>query len=96
MRTSNPKHIGNALSSTIHQLGIESKIKQGEVLDAWSRIVGEQIAKVTSADRIENGKLFVHVTRATWRNELVFLKQALITKVNKEMNQEIVKDIIFR
>ena len=96
MRTSDPKHIGSAISSVIQQLGIGQRIKQGEVLEAWPRIVGEQIAKVTSADRIEGGKLFVHVTRSTWRNELVFLKKALVAKVNKEMNQEIIKDIIFR
>ena len=96
MKTSEPKHISTAISSVIQQLGIGGKMKQMEVLEEWPRIVGEQIAKVTSAERLDGGKLFIHVTRSTWRNELVFLKKALIAKINREMNQEIVKDIIFR
>ena len=71
-------------------------MRQMEVLERWPQIVGEQIARVTSAERIDGGKLFIHVTRSTWRNELVFLKKALIEKINREMSQEIVKDIIFR
>jgi predicted nucleic acid-binding Zn ribbon protein len=96
MRTSAPKDIGSAISSVVQQLGIGPRLKQFEMLEAWPLIVGEQIAKVTVAERIDRGKLFVHVTRSTWRNELTFLKKALIMKINKEMEQEIVKDIIFR
>jgi predicted nucleic acid-binding Zn ribbon protein len=96
MKQSQPKLIGGAIASVLQQLGMGSRIKQYEVLDAWPHIVGDQIAKVTTAERMESGKLFVHVTRSVWRNELVFLKKALVMKINKEMNQEIVKDIIFR
>ena len=96
MKQTHPKLIGSAIASALQQLGMGSRIKQYEVLDAWPRIVGDQIAKVATAERIESGKLFVHVTRAAWRNELVFLKKALVVKINKEMNQEVVKDIVFR
>lgn len=96
MKTTEPKLIGNAISSVIQQLGIGGKLKELEVLELWPNIVGEQIAKVTTAERIERGKLFIHVTRATWRNELVYLKKTLITKINTEMNREVVQDIIFR
>ncbi len=96
MKTTEPKLISNAITSVIQQLGIGGKLKELEVLEVWPKIVGEQIAKVTTAERIERGKLFIHVTRATWRNELVYLKKTLITKINTEMNREIVQDIIFR
>ena len=96
MKLSHPKPISNAISSIIDQLGIGVKIKQYEVVNSWSKIVGEQIAKVSSAERMEGGKLFVRVSRSTWRNELLFLKKELISKINKTINQEIVKDIIFR
>ena len=96
MKTTEPKLISSAITSVIQQLGIGGKLKELEVLEVWPKIVGEQIAKVTTAERIERGKLFIHVTRATWRNELVYLKKTLITKINTEMNREIVQDIIFR
>ena len=96
MRKSQPKLIGGSISAVLQQLGHGKKIKQGEVLDAWSRIVGPQIASVTTAEKMSGGKLFVRVARSTWRNELVFLKKEIVARINKTVEREIVDDIIFR
>ena len=96
MRKSKPKELSTSISSVLQQLGLSQRLRQYEVLEKWSAIVGDHIAKVTTPQRMESGKLIVHVTRSTWRNELVFLKKEIISKINKAMNQEIVKDIIFR
>jgi predicted nucleic acid-binding Zn ribbon protein len=96
VRKSEPKELSTSISSVLQQLGLGSRFRQYEVLDKWASIVGDHIAHVTTPQRMDNGKLLVHVTRSTWRNELVFLKKEIISKINKAMNQEIVKDIIFR
>lgn len=96
MRGSTPRLIGSGMTSIIEELGIGLKIRQHEILQAWPGIVGEQIARVTTATALSDGKLFVSVTRSTWRNELIFLKKELIERINAAMNTEIVKDIIFR
>jgi predicted nucleic acid-binding Zn ribbon protein len=96
MKAVTPRLIGGAIASTLDQLGLDKKVKQYEVLDVWKEIVGEQIAQVTTADYFSGGKLFIRVSRSTWRNELTFLKQQLIEKVNTAMGEEIVHDIIFR
>lgn len=92
----NPKPIGSLIHTILCQLGIDKKIKQHEILDIWSVVVGDQISKVTKAESIKDGKLFISVKHPTWRNELIYLKNELIERLNKEMKQEIVKDIIFR
>jgi predicted nucleic acid-binding Zn ribbon protein len=96
MTSATPKTIGSAIARLFESLGLGARLKQYEVLDKWGEIVGEKIASVTNAERIESGRLFVHVTRSTWRNELVFLKAGIIAKINTQMNAEVVKDIIFR
>ena len=96
MKSSNPKPLHSVVGTVLQELGLSKKIKQYEVIEAWPTIVGRQIANVATAERIENGILFVHVTRAPWRNELVFLKKELIGKINETMHQKIVSDIIFR
>jgi len=84
------------LAGVIAELGIGGKLKQYEVLEQWHAIVGEQISRVTVPERMEAGKLFVHVTRSTWRNELIFLKAELIVRINTAIGQQVVNDIIFR
>jgi len=96
VRTAAPKTIGNAIQSALSDLGLGKKIRQYDVINQWPEIVGEQIARVATAERISDGKLFVSVSRSPWRNELVFLKKELIERINKAMHQDIVKDIIFR
>lgn len=96
MRASRPKPLDAALGAVLHELGLGQRIHQLKVLDLWPDVVGQQIAKVTQADRIDRGKLTVRVSTAAWRNELVFLKKQIIVKLNQAIGDEIVKDIVFR
>ena len=96
MSAKGPTPIATAIASVLRTLGLGTKLRQYEVIDLWASVVGEQIAAVTSAERIEDGKLFVRVRLAPWRNELQFLKSTLIAKLNAAMGEPIVTDIIFR
>ncbi|TLY29659.1 MAG: DUF721 domain-containing protein [Ignavibacteria bacterium] len=96
MRKSATRSISSGISAVLDELSLGRTIKQYEILDAWPRIVGSQIASVSTAERMRDGKLFVHVPQAEWRNELIFLKKDLIEKINTAMHQDIVNDIIFR
>ncbi|TAK59708.1 MAG: DUF721 domain-containing protein [Bacteroidetes bacterium] len=96
MKTSSPKPFSSILETVIQNLGIGGKLKKAEAMDKWAEVVGEQIGRVTAPVRIEGETLVVHVTSSAWRNELVFLKKELITKVNNSVGQEIIKEIIFR
>lgn len=86
----------SSVSRTLESLGLTKKLRQYEVLDRWPSIVGERIAAAAQAVRVDDGKLFVHVKSAAWRNELVFLKKDLVRKINATMGQDIIVDIIFR
>lgn len=97
MKSVEPKQLGDAIGNVLIQLGIGSRLQQFEVLDLWAEIVGEQIARISQAERIDvMGKLYVHVARAPWRNELSMMKRDLIKKINHRMKNDVVKEIIFR
>ena len=96
MKTTSPHLIGNSIDAVLRQLGLGSTLLRYKILELWPVVVGEQIARVTVAERMDGNKLIVRVSRATWRNELVFLKKELMAKLNAAVNQEIVNDIIFR
>jgi len=96
MKRSEPKELGVALAAVLKDLGLGKKIKQVKALDVWRRVVGERIAQVAVPERIDEGKLVVRVSKAPWRNELVFLKREIIAKLNAALGDEVVKDIHFR
>lgn len=96
MKQSQPKSINTVLTSVLHELGLGQRMKQQRALEVWSDVVGERIAKAAKAERIERGKLTVRVSKAPWRNELLFLKKEIIAKLNNALGEEVVKEIQFR
>ena len=93
-RSRGPQSLGEALSRLIKDLGFENKFKEQEVLDQWSQVVGDQIAKHSRAVSCEGGKLFVEVDSAAWRHELIYMKSEIIQRVNRAAQQNMVRDII--
>jgi len=87
--------IGNVFTQLFSDLGIDKAIQQNMAVAQWSEIVGERIAEISEAERIEKGVLFVKVNSPVWRNELVFMKSSLINSVNEALAKNIVKDIKF-
>lgn len=91
-----PQPIGFALQDLAKHLGIVKTLRQYSAVTSWESIVGEQIARVASARRIQNGILFVEVGTAPWRNELAMRKLEIMEKINKALGAKVVKDIRFR
>ena len=86
--------LGQILETYLKELGIEKPVKRYTVLSIWSKVVGERIAEVTQPLRFDGGKLFIRVKSAVWRHELIYYKTEIIQKINQELQDRIVYDII--
>lgn len=91
-----PKPLGGLIELVISRMGISHKIAQYRACALWPEVVGVDVARVTTVEGIEQGKLFVRVTTPTWRAELSFLKRRILDKVNKAVGEDILEDIIFK
>lgn len=87
--------LGEILRRTLQDLGIEKPVRQYDALWLWPKAAGDRIASVTEAVRMSNGRLFVRVKNAAWRNELVFHKRALIQNLNGLAGRPVVNDIVW-
>jgi predicted nucleic acid-binding Zn ribbon protein len=80
----------------MREIGIAPKMAQYDVMAAWPDVVGPQIARVTTPQRMENGVLYVEVTTAPWRAELSMKRLELIEKLNTRVGTRVLNDIRFR
>jgi predicted nucleic acid-binding Zn ribbon protein len=96
LRVQSPEQLGVALQHLVDRLGIAKTLRQYDVLTSWESIVGEKIAHVTKAQRIENGILYVSVQTAPWRAELAMKRVEIMEKINQRFGGKIVKDVRFR
>lgn len=57
--------------------------------------MGEVIGRSTEISRIENGTLYVRTKNSVWRNELIFMKPAILKKIRENYPESGVDDIFF-
>jgi predicted nucleic acid-binding Zn ribbon protein len=95
-RKTKPRKIGAVLDALISDLGIEEKVTQYQIVELWEDVVGERIAKVTKAHKMQDRVLFVQVGDSVWRNELSMMKLQIIKMLNERVKRDLVDDIVFR
>ena len=88
--------IGAAIAELVSSLGIDGTLRRYAVIARWAEIVGEQIARVTEPQRIDNGVLFVSVKTAPWRAELSVKRLEIMKKLNTAAGADVIRDIRFR
>ena len=88
--------IEEALSSVLSKSGLTDKSEYLKIYKIWPAIVGEKIAENTCLESVKRGTLFVNASSSAWMQELHFLKDMIIEKLEKELGEETVKDIRFK
>ncbi len=91
-----PRPVGEALRALTDDLGIGRTLRQFDVITGWPAIVGEQIARVATPRRIENGVLLVSVSSAPWRAELTMRRREILENIRRAAPEAGVTDIRFR
>ena len=87
--------LGDILNHFLRKRNILLSFEKQRLQEIWSRAVGAQIAEQTSPDRLSKGALSVKVSSSVWMQQLHFLKEEIINKINQQVGTEFVKNIFF-
>lgn len=96
MKKEKIQNLGEAINKTLESFGIKQKLEQYSALTMWGDIVGEQISKVSSPEKIQRNTLVVKVHNAPWKAELTFRKKEILEKIHKATNSNAITNILFR
>lgn len=89
-----PEALGSIVANWLGESGLAERVDQASIIPEWPKLVGRQIAQVTSPQSISaNGTLFVHVTTNAWMNELSLLEPELLRSLNAKPDRVPVKRI---
>jgi hypothetical protein len=81
------------LFHVLRKLGLKSIITRLEMDAAWQQLVGEAMAANTVTYSFTNGVLTVKCSPGAWQNELTFLKESLVTKLNEHFGKQVIKEL---
>ena len=89
------QELKRAIKSFLKKNNLETGVNQNKALLIWESVVGKKIGQNTTPDKVEHGVLVVRVKNATWRQELVFEKQNILTKLNLKLGKKTIREIRF-
>lgn len=96
MKKREPLSIGEIIGQFIAENKMEQKLDETQVMRLWPRIAGETANAYTQSMYVRNRILYVHLTSAVLRNELMLLRSELLRRFNDEFGHPVIDNIIFR
>ena len=96
MKRNNAEPIGKLIQQFLRQESLESPLNEQRLLDAWPQILGPAIASYTKELYIRNQILYVHLTSAALRQELMMGRELLVRNLNQKGGATVITNIIFR
>jgi len=88
--------IGNIIQNFYEKSGKISMLLEQHVVELWTEIVGEFIAKQTTKVSVKQGVIYVTIPNAALRFEVLNSRSQIISKINERIGQNIIKGIIVR
>jgi predicted nucleic acid-binding Zn ribbon protein len=95
MRRKNTEAVGDVLLRYLRQEGLETPLNEQRIIDAWPKVVGP-ISAYTSDLFIKNQILYVHVSSAALRQELMMGRDMLVRNLNQTVGATVINNIILR
>src|SRR3712207_5585537 len=94
MKRNDAEQIGKLIQQFLRRESLESPLNEQRLLDAWPQVLGPA-ASYTSNLYIRNQTLYVHLTSAALRQELMMGREVLIRNLNKKVGATVITNIIF-
>jgi predicted nucleic acid-binding Zn ribbon protein len=87
----------DVLPKLMQRMGLRERLHETEVIDAWSKIVGEFIAAHSAPVALREGVLYVRVLQPALHYELEQVsKIEILRKLKKRFGTKTIRDLRFR
>lgn len=94
-RNNQNSDIVSILMEFCNRLNITESLKEKSVYVDWEKVVGAEISAVSKVKSVKDGVMQVRIKDAVWRQELNYLENDIISKINKYYNKQIITKIKF-
>lgn len=97
MQKKNSQPLSKAMSDFFDvNSGLRIKLAEHRAVNAWHEVLGEGVSQYTRNVYFRRNILYVHLSSAVLRAELLINKDSLIDKINEYAEMTVIKDIVLR
>ncbi|MDB4606628.1 DUF721 domain-containing protein [Crocinitomicaceae bacterium] len=94
-RSKKEQPLGDVIEKLMKAYQLDDKMKEFDLNDAWSELMGKAVAHRTKNIKIKNKTLHLQIDSAVMREELHSGKRVIIERVNQFMKKEVITDVWF-
>ncbi len=91
-----PRSLASAMKSWMDSLPNQKDLKKGMILSLFPKVAGKRLAEQVKKVAFRGDVLVLTVPDSTWKHEIHMQRYALCQKLNKEVEAEIIKEIVVR
>ncbi|HLK97507.1 MAG TPA: DUF721 domain-containing protein [Hymenobacter sp.] len=85
----------DSIKALLKAYRLQGKLNEVTVVASWEKIMGKAVALKTQEVYVSNGKLFVRLSSAPLKHELVMAKTRVLDMINTEVGEVVIKEVIF-
>lgn len=86
--------IKDLMGSFINENNLSKGMRKLKIEEAWTKLMGQGVANYTNEVQLQNKTLIVRLSSSVLREELSFGKEKIVTMLNEEMGEEVVKKLL--
>ena len=96
MKAKNAMSIGDILSQYLNPAELDDSVNARRLEAMWGEVVGPYINRLTLRRFVKNRILYVQVSSAPLRNDLMIGRSSLVERLNETVGASVIDDIVFR
>jgi predicted nucleic acid-binding Zn ribbon protein len=96
MRKSQTQKISDVVREYLHELQIDRKLKEVNLVSHWELTMGKTVAVRTDKIYIKNRILYIHVTSSVLKTELLMMRQQIVDKLNENAGEKLIDELVIR
>lgn len=96
MRKRNTESLRDIIGQVLKTNHLDKQLNEKRLIEAWPKVLGENIMKYTSDLSIRNKVLYVSLNSSVLRHDLFISREEIKTSLNRSVGAEVINSIIFR
>lgn len=96
MRKKNTELLSDIIRQVLKENHLDKPLNERRLIDAWPKVLGENIIKYTSELNIRNRVLYVSMTSSVLRHDLFLSREEIKNSLNRQVGVDVIVDIVFK
>ncbi len=94
-RHTNEQPLKDVIGDLLKEYNLEDKLNRTKLTASWEKVMGLSVSHRTQEIFVGRKTLYIKLTSAPLREELLYHKDKIIQSLNEEVGAEVINDIVF-